>query len=159
MHTRSTKFITFGDVEHKWIHIDAEGCVLGRLAVIVADLLRGKNQANFSPNADTGHFIIITNARKVHITGAQGFEEKMFWHTGYPGGIKSISKKQALEGKKYQMVLKRAIKGMLPKGPLGYAIIKKLFIYADDQHPHIAQKPQTLNIEQLSIKNKNNSNV
>ena len=158
MHTKSTKFITTSDVEQKWIHIDAKGCVLGRLAVIIADLLRGKNQVTFSPNADTGHFIVITKAREIHMTGSKNVKESIFWHTGYPGGIKSVTRKQALLNQKYQMVLKNAVKGMIPKGPLGYAMMKKLFIYETADHPHTAQKPETLNIETLSVKNKN-SNV
>jgi large subunit ribosomal protein L13 len=154
MHTKSTKFITQSDVEQKWVHIDAKDCVLGRLAVVIVDLIRGKNQVTFSPNADTGHFVIITNARALHLTGSKDVKESIFWHTGHPGGIKSVTRKQALLNQKYQMVLKKAVKGMLPSGPLGYAMIKKLFIYETEEHPHLAQKPEVLNIETLSIKNK-----
>ena len=149
MHTKSTKFITQSDVEQKWIHIDAKDCVLGRLAVIIADLLRGKNQVTFTPNADTGHFVVITNAREIHMTGAKDVKENMYWHTGHPGGIKSVTRKQALRNQKYQMVLKRAVKGMLPSGPLGYAMMRKLFIYETADHPHIAQKPEVLDIQSL----------
>ena len=154
MHTKSTKFITMSDVEQKWILIDATDCILGRLSVEVVNLLRGKKQTTFTPNADTGHFIIITNARNVHLTGAKNVKENIYWHTGHPGGIKSITRKQALLGKKYQMVLKKAIKGMIPSGPLGYAMMKKVFIYEGAEHPHAAQKPEVLNIETLNIKNK-----
>lgn len=154
MHTKSTKFITQGDVDQKWVLIDATDCILGRLAVVVADILRGKNSPTFTPNADTGDFVIITNARKVHLTGAKAVKEKMYWHTGYPGGIKSVTRKQALANQKYAMVLQRAIKGMIPSGPLGYAILNKLFIYEGDVHPHAAQKPELLNIQESNIKNK-----
>ncbi len=154
MQTKSTRFVTSSEVDKKWIHIDATGCVLGRLAVVIADLLRGKNEIAFTPNADIGHFVVITNARDIHLTGSKAVKESMYWHTGYPGGIKSVTRKQALKNQKYQMVLKEAVKGMLPKGPLGYAIIKKLFIYETVEHPHVAQQPQTLDIQTLSIKNK-----
>ena len=154
MHTRSTKFITQNDVEQKWIVIDGTDCVLGRLAVVIADLLRGKKQKTFTPNADTGHFIIVTNAREVYLTGSKAVKENIYWHTGHPGGIKSVTRKQALLNQKYQMVLQRAVKGMIPSGPLGYAMMKKLFIYETADHPHMAQKPEVLNIETLNIKNK-----
>ena len=154
MHTRSTKFITGSDVEQKWILIDGTDCVLGRLAVVIANLLRGKNQKTFTPNADTGHFIIVTNARNLHLTGAKATKEKMYWHTGYAGGIKSVTRKQALLNQKYQTVLQKAVKGMIPSGPLGYSMMKKLFIYETAEHPHMAQKPEVLNIETLNIKNK-----
>lgn len=154
MHTKSTKFITQSDVEQKWIVIDGTDLVLGRLAVIIADLLRGKKQVTFSPNADTGHFIIVTNARNIHLTGAKAVKDKIYWHTGHPGGIKSVNRRDALSGKKYQVVLQKAVKGMIPSGPLGYAMMKKLFIYEGAEHPHVAQKPETLDIKEFNIKNK-----
>jgi large subunit ribosomal protein L13 len=154
MHTKSTKFITQSDVNQKWIVIDAEDCVLGRLAVVVADILRGKNEVTYSPNADTGHFVIIVNARKVHLTGSKALKENIYWHTGHPGGIKSVNRKTALGNQKYQMVIKKAIKGMIPSGPLGYSMMKKVFIYETTDHPHASQKPEFLNIETLNIKNK-----
>ena len=157
MHTKSTKFITQSDVEQKWIIIDGTDIVLGRLAVIIADLLRGKNQVTFSPNADTGHFIIVTNARKIHLTGNKAVNEKIYWHTGHPGGIKSVNRRDALLNQKYQMVLKKAVKGMMASGPLGYAMMKKLFIYEGAEHPHVAQKPEVLDVSKLNIKNKKNS--
>jgi large subunit ribosomal protein L13 len=154
MHTKSTKFITQCDVEQKWIVIDATDCILGRLAVVIADLLRGKKQVTYSPNADTGHFVIITNARKVGLTGNKAVQENMYWHTGYPGGIKSVNRKTALSNQKYKTVIQKAVKGMIPSGPLGYAVIKKLFIYETETHPHEAQKPEKLDISTLNLKNK-----
>lgn len=156
MHTKSTKFTTQCDVQQKWIVIDATDCVLGRLAVIIADLLRGKKQVTYSPNTDTGHFIIIINARKVKLTGNKALQEQMYWHTGYPGGIKSVNRKTALANQKYKMVIKKAVQGMISKGPLGYAVIKKLFIYEGDSHPHEAQKPENLDVSTLNQKNKKN---
>lgn len=154
MHTRVTKFITQSDVNQKWVVIDGEDCTLGRLAVVIADLLRGKNNVTFTPNADTGDFVIVTNARKVNLTGSKDIKENIYWHTGYAGGIKSVNRKTALANQKYKMVLQRAVKGMMPSGPLGYAMMKKLFIYETSDHPHSAQKPEVLDISSLSKKNK-----
>lgn len=153
MHTRSTKFITQADVKQQWLVIDGTGCTLGRLAVIVADLLRGKNKVAFTPNADVGDFVIITNARNINLTGSKA-NDSIYWHTGYPGGIKSVTRKVALKNQKYKMVLMRAIKGMISKGPLGYAVMRKLFIYETAEHPHQAQKPELYDIASLSVKNK-----
>ncbi len=133
------------EVQREWFVIDAEDKVLGRVASEVARRLRGKHKPEFTPHVDTGDFIIVVNAGKLRVTGNKGLQKKYFRHSGYPGGIyeTNFDKMQArFPGR----ALEKAVKGMLPKGPLGYAMIKKLKVYADGNHPHESQQPKPLSI-------------
>ena len=133
------------EVVHGWYHVDATDKVLGRLAAEVARRLRGKHKPEFTPHVDTGDFIVVTNVEKIRVTGAKAEDKKYFRHTGYPGGIYETNFTK-LQAKHPERILEKAVKGMLPKGPLGYAMIKKLKVYAGNTHPHGAQQPQELKI-------------
>ena len=140
------------DIEKKWIMIDAEGVVLGRLASIVAMRLRGKHKASFTPHMDCGDNVIIINAEKVQITGNKR-QENYYWHTGYPGGIKSRTKEEILEGDHPERVLMRAVKRMLPSNRLSRKQMTNLRIYAGSEHPHEAQAPEVLDVKSMNSKN------
>lgn len=130
-----------GEVERKWWVVDAEGKNLGRLATEIADTLRGKNKPQYTPHVDTGDFVIVVNADKVAVTGDK-LEAKVYhWHSGYPGGLKSRTLRQMLECRPTE-VLRKAVKGMMPKNRLAAKQLRKLKIYAGPHHPHMAQKPQ-----------------
>lgn len=133
-----------GDIQHKWYVVDAAGIPVGRLAAQVAQVLRGKNKTNFVYNADCGDFVIIINASKVALTGNKK-DELIHWHTGWPGGLRNVSRGDLLENNPEKLVSK-AIWGMMPKTKLGKAMFKKLKVYADDQHPHEAQAPEVLKV-------------
>ena len=143
---------TPADIEKKWIMIDAEGVVLGRLASIVAMRLRGKHKASFTPHMDCGDNVIIINAEKVQITGKKR-QENYYWHTGYPGGIKSRTKEEILEGDHPERVLMRAVKRMLPGNRLSRKQMTNLRIYAGSEHPHEAQAPEVLDVKSINSKN------
>ncbi len=143
---------TPADIEKKWILIDAEGVVLGRLASIVAMRLRGKHKASYTPHMDCGDNVIIVNAEKVQLTGRKR-EENYYWHTGYPGGIKSRTKDQMLTGKHPERVLTLAVKRMLPTNRLSRKLMTNLRVYAGQQHPHDAQSPQVLDVKSMNAKN------
>lgn len=143
---------TPADIEKKWIMIDAEGVVLGRLASIVAMRLRGKHKASFTPHMDCGDNVIIINAEKVQITGNKR-QENYYWHTGYPGGIKSRTKEEILEGDHPERVLMRAVKRMLPGNRLSRKQMTNLRIYAGSEHPHEAQAPEVLDVKSMNSKN------
>ncbi|MBI5142121.1 MAG: 50S ribosomal protein L13 [Nitrospirae bacterium] len=129
------------DTEKKWVVLDAENMVLGKLAVKAANILRGKNKPTFTPHVDTGDFVIVVNAEKVQLTGRK-LDSKMYYrHTGYIGGLKAESARHLIERKPEQIV-EFAIKGMLPKGTLGSSIYRKLKVYRGPDHPHAAQKPE-----------------
>ena len=128
------------EVERKWYVIDAEGKTLGRLAVLAANLLRGKHKPEFTPNVDTGDFVIIINAAKITVSGKKETDKMYYHHTGYPGGLKSASFKELMQ-KDATLALEKAIKGMLPHNTLGQEQFNKLKIYAGAEHPHAAQKP------------------
>lgn len=140
-----TLFASKDDVEHKWYLVNAEGAVLGRLAVKIANYLRGKNKPVFTPNSDTGDFIVVVNADKVKLTGKKLDKKIYYRHSGYPGGLKAETAKERLR-KKPEGVIIDAVWGMLPKGRLGRAILKKLKVYKGPEHPHKAQKPEILSI-------------
>ena len=131
------------DIDRKWYIVDAENMVLGRLATRVAHVLRGKHKPTFAPHMDMGDHVIIVNAAKVRLTGAKGEQSMSHRHSGYPGGLKSISFGQLLEEKPERLV-EQAIRGMLPKNTIGRQQLKKLKVYAGPEHPHTAQQPQTL---------------
>ena len=130
-------------IDRKWYVVDAEGMTLGRLASEVAKVLRGKNKPIFTPHIDTGDYVIVVNAEKIKVTGKK-LEQKIYYnHSDYVGGMKETTLKEML-AKKPEKVLELAVKGMLPKGPLGRAMHKKLFVYAGPEHKHEAQKPEVL---------------
>ena len=133
------------DVHHEWYVVDAQNKVLGRLASQIALRLRGKHKAEYTPHVDTGDFIVVVNASKLRVTGNKALDKKYYRHSGYPGGIyeTNFAKMQA---KFPERVLEKAVKGMLPKGPLGYAMLKKLKVYAAETHPHAAQQPKALEV-------------
>lgn len=132
-------------VQRDWYVIDAEGKTLGRLATEIARRLRGKHKAEYTPHVDTGDYIVIVNAEKVTVTGNKAKDKMYHAHSGYPGGLKSISFEK-LQAKKPEMIIEAAVKGMLPRGPLGRAMFRKLKVYAGSEHKHAAQQPQTLEI-------------
>jgi len=132
-------------VERSWYVIDAEGQTLGRMAAEIAHRLRGKHKPEYTPHVDTGDYIIVVNAEKVRVTGRKATDKMYHHHTGYPGGLKSISFEKLIE-KAPERVLESAVKGMLPKNPLGRAMASKLKIYAGSEHPHAAQQPQALQL-------------
>ena len=130
-------------IERKWYVVDAEGCTLGRLASGVASVLRGKNKPQFTPHVDTGDYVIIVNADKIKVTGKK-LEQKIYYnHSDYVGGMRETTLKEML-AKHPERVIEFAVKGMLPKGPLGREMYKKLFVYAGPEHKHAAQKPEVL---------------
>lgn len=142
------------DVEKKWLLVDAQDVVLGRLASIVAMRLRGKHKPQFSPHVDCGDNVIVINADKVRLTGKKREQDIFYWHTGYPGGIKQRTKGAILEGKHPERVVEKAVERMLPKGPLGRQIFKNLRVYAGTEHGHEAQKPEILDVVAMNPKNK-----
>ena len=133
------------DVQRDWYIVDATGKVLGRVAAEIARRLRGKHKPEFTPHVDTGDYIVVVNADKLRVTGNKTKDKLYHRHSGYPGGIYSTSFEK-LQEKHPERVLHFAVKGMLPKGPLGYAMIKKMKVYAGGEHPHSAQQPKTLEI-------------
>ena len=132
-----------GEVESKWYVVDASGCVLGRLASFVATRLRGKHKPVYTPHVDTGDHIIVINADKIALTGRKWDEKFYYRHSGYVGGLKSITAKKLLEKRPEDLVM-HAVRGMLPKNRLGRKMFKKLKVYAGSEHPHVAQEPETL---------------
>ena len=132
-------------VKREWYVIDAAGKTLGRMSSEIAHRLRGKHKPEFTPHVDTGDYIVVINAEKVHVTGNKAKDKQYYHHTGYIGGIKSISFEKLI-AKAPESAIQIAVKGMLPKGPLGRAMFKKLKVYAGESHPHSAQQPQELNI-------------
>ncbi len=133
------------DVQRDWFLIDATDKVLGRLSVEIARRLRGKHKPVYTPHVDTGDYIVVINAEKVRVTGAKATDKMYHSHTGYPGGPKSISFEKLID-KAPERVIQGAVKGMLPRNPLGRAMFRKLKVYAGNEHPHAAQQPQELNI-------------
>ena len=133
------------DIEKSWILIDADGLVVGRLAALIATRLRGKHKASYTPHMDCGDNIVVINAGNVVLTGNKRADKVYHWHTGYPGGIKSESYGELL-ARKPADAIRKTVKGMLPKGPLGRQMITKLKVYAGPDHPHAAQTPQPLDL-------------
>ena len=144
---------TPADIEKKWILIDAEGVVLGRLATIVANILRGKNKPTFTPHMDMGDNVIVINADKVVLTGRKRDQKVYYHHTGYPGGIKERTAKFILDGRFPERVLEKAVERMLPRGPLGRKQLGNLRVYKGAEHPHAAQNPVTVDIAAMNSKN------
>ena len=142
------------EVENKWVVIDAEGVVVGRLASYVAKRLRGKHRADFTPHIDTGDHVIIINADKVHLTGNKRRDKTYYWHTGHPGGIKQRTAEQILDGDHPDRVIKKAVQRMITRSPLGKQQMTKLHVYAGSEHPHEAQQPEVLDVAAMNDKNK-----
>ncbi len=142
------------EIEKKWFVIDAEGVVLGRMASIIAMRLRGKHKPEFTPHVDCGDNIIVINADKVKMTGGKADKDRFYWHTGYPGGIKSRTKTQILTGDHPERVVQKAVERMLPKSKLGRQIMSNLRVYAGTEHGHEAQKPEVLDVASMNPKNK-----
>ena len=141
--TKSAKKET---VERKWHIIDAENMVIGRMATTIASILRGKHKPSFTPHVDTGDFVVVINADKARFTGNKMDDKYYLTHSGYPGGQKKATAKQLAE-KKPTALIENAVKGMIPKNKLGRAVIKKLYLYVGEEHPHAAQKPEPLNLK------------
>jgi len=133
------------EVQHDWYVVDASGKTLGRLATEIARSLRGKHKTSYTPHVDTGDYIVVINAEEITVTGKQSQDKKYYRHTEFPGGLKETNFEKLIAHKP-EAVLEKAVKGMLPKGPLGYAMIKKMKVYAGTEHPHTAQQPQVLDI-------------
>ena len=134
-----------GEVQHGWYVVDAQNKVLGKLASQLAMRLRGKHKPEYTPHVDTGDFVVVVNVSKLRVTGRKAEGKIYYRHSGYPGGIKQDTFAK-LHAAKPERVLTKAVKGMLPKGPLGYAMLRKLKVYAGDKHPHSAQQPKALDI-------------
>ena len=132
-------------MERKWYVVDAEGKTLGRLASEVANVLRGKNKPTYTPHIDTGDYVIVVNAEKIQVTGKKLDQKIYYHHSEYVGGMKEATLREMMQ-KKPEFVITHAVKGMLPKGPLGRQMLKKLHVYAGPEHNHAAQKPETLDI-------------
>ncbi len=141
------------NIEKKWILIDAEGLVVGRLAAIVATRLRGKHKPTYTPHMDCGDNVVVVNADKAAFTGNKLDKKKYYWHTGYPGGIKERTARKVIEGRFPERVVEKAVERMLPRGPLGRQQMRNLRVYAGEEHPHAAQQPETLDIAALNPKN------
>jgi large subunit ribosomal protein L13 len=142
------------DIDKRWILVDAEGVILGRLAAVIANRLRGKHKASYTPHMDCGDNVIVINAAKVKVTGRKRTDKKFYWHTGYPGGIKERTIGQTLDGRFPGRVIEKAVERMVPRGPLGRKQMGNLRIYAGAEHPHEAQSPETLDVASLNPKNK-----
>ena len=143
-----------GDGQRDWFVVDAEDVVLGRLASIVASRLRGKHKPTFTPHMDCGDNIIVVNAGKVRLTGNKRTDKTYYRHTGYPGGIKSSTAGEILDGKHPERVVHKAVERMISRSPLGRQQMRKLHVYAGAEHPHEAQKPQVLDVAAMNPKNK-----
>ena len=146
---KQTSSLRKEDVDKKWILIDADGIVLGRLASKVSMILRGKHKPSFTPHADCGDHVVIINAEKVKFTGKKLDDKIYYWHTGHPGGIKSRTARQIIEGKFPDRVIRMAVKRMIPKGPLGSVQLSNMKVYPGSNHPHEAQAPELLNISEM----------
>lgn len=143
---RATRSTRPAEVERKWYVVDAEDIVLGRLATRVATILKGKHRPIYTPHVDTGEHVIVVNAEKVKLTGRKREQKTYYRHTGYPGGIRSITADKLLQSAHADRVVRSAIRGMLPKNSLGRQMFSKLKVYAGPDHPHEAQKPEELRI-------------
>ena len=142
-----------GEVEKKWIVIDAKGLVVGRLATIIANRLRGKHKPTYTPHVDTGDNVIVVNADKVVFTGAKYTDKLYHWHTGHPGGIKTRTPRQIMEGKFPGRIIEKAVERMITRGPMHRKLMSNLKVYAGPEHPHQAQNPTKLDVAAMNKKN------
>jgi large subunit ribosomal protein L13 len=145
------------EVDKKWVVVDADGVVLGRLAAEVAKILRGKHRATYTPHVDCGDNVIVVNAEKVRLTGNKLKDKVFYWHTNHPGGVKQRTMGQILGGKYPERVITKAVERMVPRGPLGRRQMRNLRVYAGPAHPHEAQQPTVLDIARRNAKNKRSS--
>ena len=152
--TKVTRSIKPAEVEKKWHLIDAEGLVVGRLAVVIADILRGKHKPSFTPHVDCGDHVVVINADKVQFTGNKLLKKIYYKHTGYAGGIKGVAAGKVLDGRFPERVLEKAVERMIPRGPLGRAQMRALHLYAGTEHPHAGTQPQPLDVASMNRKNK-----
>ena len=143
---KATRSVRRSDVEQRWWVVDAEDVVLGRLATRIATVLRGKHRPHYTPHADTGDFVIVVNAEKVRLTGRKAEQKTYYRHSGWAGGLKSITADKLLAGPHADRVVRQAVRGMLPKNALGRKLLRKLKIYTGPEHPHAAQKPEVLSL-------------
>jgi large subunit ribosomal protein L13 len=148
-----TRSLKPAEVKKDWVVVDADGLVLGRLATIIANRLRGKHKAQFTPHVDCGDHVVVVNARKVKVTGQKAEQSVFYWHTGYPGGIKGRTIRERLEGKYPERVIEKAVERMITRGPLGRRQMKNLHVYAGPEHPHAGQQPAALDVASLNRKN------
>lgn len=146
------------EVNKQWFVIDADGMVLGRMATEIAKILRGKHKAGYTPHVDCGDNVIVINAEKVHLTGRKRTDKVYYWHTGHPGGIKSRTAEQILDGEFPERVVHKAVERMVPRGPLGRRQMSNLRVYAGTAHPHEAQNPVALDLAARNSKNTRNMN-
>ncbi len=151
---KTTLSLKPAEVRRDWVLIDAEGLVLGRLAAIIAQRLRGKHKAQFTPHVDCGDAVVVINAEKVHLTGKKLDNQLFQYHTGYPGGIKERSVRQRLAGKNPGEVVEKAVERMITRGPLQRRQMKHLHVYAGTAHPHDGQQPGVLDVAAMNSKNK-----
>ncbi len=151
---KTTKSIKPAEVEKKWLLIDAEGLVVGRMASIVANILRGKHKPSYTPHVDCGDNVVIINADKVRFTGRKLGQKVYYRHTGYPGGIKGVTAGKVLEGRFPERILEKAVERMIPRGPLGRQQMRNLRVFKGTEHPHAAQNPEILDIAAMNRKNK-----
>lgn len=142
------------ELAKKWFVVDAEGVVLGRLASIIANRLRGKHKPTFTPHMDCGDYIVVVNAAKVRLTGKKAEDRRFYWHTGHPGGIKDRTMGEILGGRFPERVIVKAVERMVPRGPLGRQQMSNLKVYPGPDHPHAAQQPEALDIGAMNAKNK-----
>ena len=152
---KTTVSLKPADVQKDWVLIDADGLVLGRLAALIANRLRGKHKPQFTPHVDCGDHIIVVNADKVTVTGKKMDDSTFYYHTGYPGGIKGRTIRQRLDGKNPESVIEKAVERMITRGPLQRQQMKNLHVYVGPSHPHHSQQPKTLDVGALNRKNIN----
>ena len=154
MLSTQTRSLKPAEVQKQWWVIDADGLVLGRLASIIANRLRGKHKPQFTPHVDCGDHVVVVNADKVRVTGKKAVQNVFYWHTGYPGGIKGRSIRDRLEGRYPERVIEKAVERMITRGPLGRRQMKNLHIYAGAEHPHAGQAPVALDVAAMNRKNR-----
>ena len=152
--SRQTRSIKPAEVEKKWHVIDADGLVVGRLATIIANILRGKHKPSFTPHVDCGDHVIVLNAGKVRFTGKKLGDKVYYRHTGYAGGIKGVTAAKVLDGRFPERVLEKAVERMIPRGPLGRDQMRSLHLYNGTDHPHGGQQPEVLDVASMNRKNK-----
>ena len=151
---KQTRSLKPAEVNKNWVMVDADGLVLGRLAAIVANRLRGKHKPQFTPHVDCGDHVVVVNADKVRVTGNKAEQSVFYWHTGFPGGIKGRSVRQRLESRYPERVVEKAVERMITRGPLGRRQMKNLHVYAGPEHPHAGQQPAALDVAAMNRKNK-----
>lgn len=151
---RQTRSLKPAEVNKAWVVVDADGLVLGRLASIIANRLRGKHKPQFTPHVDCGDHVVVVNAEKVRVTGNKAEQSVFYWHTGYPGGIKGRTHRERIEGRYPERVVEKAVERMITRGPLGRRQMKNLHVYAGAEHPHAGQQPAALDVAAMNRKNK-----